>query len=112
MIVKAEREVRYYKVHRTNYLRTLFITKKVGLFKKHYVRYKYVEYYLNGFKVIQIRLKERIRIITQISQVDSEFAFREQVEASKNPLTLECLEVNYGKQIDSYIDKVILYIKD
>ena len=88
------------------------VEKGVGLSKKHNVRYKYVECYLNDFKEIQIRLKERTRIISQISQVDSEFAFREQVEASKKPLNLECLVVDSGKPIDSYIEQVILYIKD
>lgn len=68
--------------------------------------------YLNDIKEIQTRLKERTRMISQISQVDSEFAFREQVEASKKPFNLECLVVDSGKPIDSYIDKVILYIKN
>ena len=91
---------------------TEMVEKGVGLSKKHNVRYKYVECYLNDIKEIQIRLKERTRMISQISRVDSEFAFRERVEASKKPLNLECLVVDSGKPIDSYIEQVILYIKN
>ena len=91
---------------------TEMVEKGVGLSKKHNVRYKYVECYLNDFKEIQKRLKERARTISQISQIDSESAFREQVEASKKPFNLECLVVDSGKPIDSYIEQVILYIKD
>lgn len=50
-------------------------------------------------------------MISQISQVDSEFAFREQVEASKRPFNVECLVVDSGKPLDSYIEQVHLYIK-
>jgi hypothetical protein len=64
------------------------VEKGVGLSKKPNVRYKYVECYLKDIKEIQTRLKERTRMISQISHVDSEFGFREQVEASKKPLTL------------------------
>ncbi|MEK5069860.1 AAA family ATPase [Sporosarcina sp. FSL K6-1508] len=91
---------------------TEMVEKGVGLSKKHNVKYKYVECYLNDIKEIQIRLKERTRMISQISQVNSECAFREQVDASKKPFNLECLVIDSGKPIDSYIDKAFLYIKN
>ncbi|KAA0965457.1 ATP-binding protein [Sporosarcina sp. ANT_H38] len=91
---------------------TEMVEKGVGLSKKHNVRYKYVECYLNDIKEIQTRLKERTRMISQVSQVNCEIAFQEQVDASKKPINLECLVVDSGKPIDSYIDKVVLYINN
>ncbi len=90
---------------------TEMIEKGVGLSEKHHADYKYVECYLNDIQEIQNRLKKRTRMISQIQQVSSEEAFVEWVENSKRPPHLECLVVDSGKPLDSYIDEVISYVK-
>ena len=51
-------------------------------------------------------------MISQIQQVASEKAFEDWVDRSKKPSTIECLVVDSGKPFESYIDEVILYIKN
>jgi predicted kinase len=89
---------------------TEMVEKGVELSKKHNASYKYVECYLNEIQEIQNRLKKRTRMISQIQQVASEQAFLEWVDNSKRPSDIQCLRVDSGKPIDSYIDEVILYI--
>ncbi|WP_318614091.1 AAA family ATPase [Sporosarcina sp. YIM B06819] len=86
------------------------VEKGVKLSEKHHAKYKYVECYLNDLEEIQKRLKNRTRMISQIQQVSSEEAFVEWVDNSKRPPDLECLRVDPGKPLDSYIDQVMSYI--
>ncbi|MFX3675173.1 MAG: AAA family ATPase [Paenisporosarcina sp.] len=89
---------------------TEMVEKGVGLSKKHNASYKYVECYLNDINEIQNRLKQRTRMISQIQEVASEKAFFEWVEDSKRPSDVQCLRVDSGKSIESYIEEVISYI--
>lgn len=86
------------------------VEKGINLSKKHNANYKYVECYLNEIIVIKDRLKKRTRMISQIQDVGSEKGFLEWVDNSKKPSNIDCLRVDSGKPIESYIDEVILYI--
>lgn len=86
------------------------VEKGTKLSKTHHAKYKYVECYLNDIEEIQKRLNNRTRMISQIQQVSSEEAFIEWVENSKRPPDFECLKVDSGRPLDSYIDQVISYI--
>lgn len=86
------------------------VEKGVGLSMKHQASYKYVECYLNDIQEIEDRLQQRTPMMSQIQQVSSEEAFVKWVENSKRPLDLECLRVDSGKPLDSYVDLVISYI--
>jgi predicted kinase len=89
---------------------TEMVEKGVTLAKNHNASYKYVECYLKDSKEIQKRLLNRTRMISQIQQIASEAAFSEWVDRSKRPSDHECLRVDSGKPIASYIDEVISYI--
>ncbi|MFJ7934717.1 AAA family ATPase [Sporosarcina sp. NPDC096371] len=86
------------------------VERGVKVSEKHHANYKYVECYLNDIEEIQKRLKNRTRMISQIHQVASEEAFEKWVGNSKRPLDLECLRVDSGKPLDSYIDEVLSYL--
>jgi len=86
------------------------VEKGTKLSKKYHAKYKYVECYLNDIEEIQKRLKNRTRMISQIQQVSSEEMFVKWVENSKRPPDFECLRVDSGSPLDSYIDRVISYI--
>lgn len=86
------------------------VEKGTKLSEKHHAKYKYVECYLNDIEEIQKRLKNRTRMSSQIQQVSSEEAFVEWVENSKRPPDLECLRVDSGRPLDSYIVQVMSYI--
>lgn len=86
------------------------VDRGISLAVKHNSSYKYVECYLKDMSEIQSRLKKRRRMISQINEVASEKAFFEWVEKSKKPTEFECLRVDSGMPIESYIEEVILYI--
>ena len=87
------------------------VDRGISLSVKHNCSYKYVECYLKDINEIQSRLKKRRRMISQIHEVASEKAFFEWVDKSKKPSEIECLRVDSGKPIESYIEEVVLYIK-
>lgn len=75
------------------------------------MKYKYVECYLDDLQEINFRLKNRERMISQISEVTSEENFIYTLVNSKRPTDYQCIVVNTGEPIDSYINDVVNYIK-
>ncbi|MDW0118352.1 AAA family ATPase [Sporosarcina thermotolerans] len=88
------------------------VDKGLELSKKYNVKYKYVECYLNDFDEVNNRLKNRVRMVSQISGINSEEDFIYTLENSKKPTGCKCLIVDTGKPLESYIDKVINYINE
>lgn len=88
------------------------IDKGTGLAKKHNVKYKYVECYLDDFQKVNYRLKNRKRMISQIREINSEESFKLTIEKSKRPSDLYCLVIDTDKPIECYIDKVIKYVNE
>jgi hypothetical protein len=80
--------------------------------KKYHATYKYVECYLDDFDEVNVRLKNRDRMISQIEEIKSIEGFRYTIENSKKPSNFKCLTVNTGQPIDDYIQSVIDYIKE
>ncbi|RDW20379.1 ATP-binding protein [Oceanobacillus arenosus] len=88
----------------------VMVDRGIELSKKYKVKYKYVECRLHDFHEINYRLKNRERMVSQIQVVSSEEEFKYTVENSKKPTDYQCMVVDTGKPLDSYIDKVIDYI--
>ncbi|KEK23760.1 AAA family ATPase [Bacillus gaemokensis] len=88
------------------------LEKRMRLSKKHHVKYKYVECYLNNIEEINNRLKTRERMISQIEKVESEEAFKKWVDASKKPSNFTYFIVDSGEPLENYIDKVMVYINE
>ncbi|MFJ7698461.1 AAA family ATPase [Lysinibacillus fusiformis] len=86
------------------------IDRGIAMSKKYNVKYKYVECYLDDFQEINFRLKNRERMISQISEVTSEENFIYTLVNSKRPADYQCIVVNTGEPIDSYINDVVNYI--
>lgn len=88
------------------------VDRGIRLAKKYNATYKYVECYLNDFHEINNRLKNRERMVSQISEVRSEEAFTHTIENSKTPTNYPCIVVDTGRPLESYIDGVIDYINE
>lgn len=86
------------------------VEKGMELCNKHKAKYKYIECYLNNFKEIENRLKNRIRMISQIHKVESEKVFLDAINNSKKP-SVKYLTVDSGRPIDTYIQEVIDYLQ-
>ncbi|MGP4072909.1 AAA family ATPase [Piscibacillus sp. B03] len=86
------------------------IEKGTMLAKKYNAKYKYVECYLDDIDVINSRLKDRENLISQIKEVKDEKAFKYTIENAKKPSDYECLVVDTGEQLDTYINEVLDYI--
>ena len=84
------------------------IDRGIGLSKKYKATYKYVECYLNDFHEVNNRLKNRERMVSQISEVLSEEAFTYTIENSKKPTDYPCIVVDTGRPLESYIDKLLI----
>ncbi len=82
------------------------------LSKKHRVKYKYVECYLNNIEEINNRLKTRERMMSQIEKVESEEAFKKWLDGSKKPSNFTYLIVDSRKPLEDYIDKVMVYMNE
>lgn len=88
------------------------VEKGSSLTKKHNAKYKYVECYLNDMDEINYRLKNRIRMISQIQQITSKEGFKNAVDNSKRPPNVKCFIADTSQPIDNYIIEVIKYINE
>ncbi|BCB05203.1 AAA family ATPase [Bacillus sp. KH172YL63] len=88
------------------------VLKGTDLCNKFNAKYKYVECYLEDPKEINFRLKNRKRMASQIKEITSEDAFRHTIRNSKKPTNIKCLLVDTSKPLESYVDKVMEYIKE
>lgn len=88
------------------------VDKGLNLSKKYNVKYKYVECYLNDFQEVNYRLKNRVRMVSQISGINSEEDSKHTLENSKKPKGYQYLIVDTNRPLESYINKVINYIDE
>lgn len=88
------------------------IKKGTDLARKYRASYKYVECYLDDFNVINQRLSNRERKISQIKEVKSFEGFKKTLENSKKPDGHRYLVVDTSKGLDTYIHGVMGYLKE
>lgn len=88
------------------------IDRGIGLSNQYNVKYKYVECLLDDFQKVNDRLKNRERMVSQISNVNSEEVFKQAVENSKKPTGYQWITVDTGRPLGSYIDEVMKYINE
>ncbi|MEN1938828.1 AAA family ATPase [Paenibacillus sp. 102] len=93
-------------------LYTEMLEKGIRLSKKHRVKYKYVECYLNNIEEINNRLRKRKRMISQIRKVESEEVFKKWLDGSKRPSDFTYLIVDSGQPLEDYIDEVMTYMNE
>ncbi|MDN4608553.1 AAA family ATPase [Sporosarcina highlanderae] len=86
------------------------VDKGVNLSEKYNVKYKYIECYLDDFHEVNKRLKNRVRLVSQICGINSEEDFKYTIENSKKPTGYQCLVVDTNRPLESYINQVISYI--
>jgi predicted kinase len=86
------------------------IIKGTNLARKYRSSYKYVECCLNDFNLINERLKNRERKISQIREVKSVEGFKKTLENSKKPEGHRYLMVDTSMGLDTYIDEVMEYL--
>ena len=85
------------------------IEKGTKLSEKYEASYKYVECILDDFDQTNERLRNRVRMISQIKETNIEM-FNYGLHNSKRPSNHKCLKVNTKLPIENYIDEVIHYI--
>jgi len=88
----------------------IIIKKGTSIAAKYQATYKYVECLLKDRDVINHRLKQRDRKMSQIEHVASEEAFVRALNASQKPLESPYLIVNTSEPISTYMDRVMEYI--
>ncbi|MGE7624026.1 AAA family ATPase [Viridibacillus sp. NPDC096237] len=88
------------------------VDKGTKLSVKYNVKYKYIECYLDDFKEINYRLKNRERMVSQIEEIKSEAAFKHTLQNSKKPSNYRCITVNTGQPLENYIQEVLDYINN
>jgi predicted kinase len=88
------------------------IIRGTHLCNKYNVRYKYVECYLDDINEINLRLRIRNSMISQIKEVISEEGFKHTINNSKKPANLKCLLVDTSMPLESYLQKVMDYINE
>lgn len=88
------------------------VDKGIDLSKKYNAKYKYVECYLNDFEEVNNRLRNRVRMVSQIKEISSKETFKSTIENSKKPIGYKCIVIDTGKPLKSYIDKVVNYINE
>jgi predicted kinase len=88
------------------------IEKGTSLAKKYNVKYKYVECLLDDIHEINNRLKKRERMISQITEISSEEAFKYTINNSKKTTEYRCLVVDTGQPLEGYIQTVMQYIEE
>lgn len=87
------------------------IEKGEQLAEQYNVKYKYVECYLDDFQKINHRLKQRESLPSQIKEVSSEVIFQSRLRNSKKPMNHPILVIDTKNRLDTYIQKVMDYIK-
>ncbi|UVI27277.1 AAA family ATPase [Paenibacillus spongiae] len=89
----------------------VLVEKGTALAEKHSAKYKYVECVLNDIHELNNRLKNRVRMITQIGPVDiPEERWQEVINRAQKPSHLECMQVDTSQPVDYYFGDVLLYI--
>lgn len=89
------------------------VDRGTTLAEKYNANYKYVECVLNDISVLNHRLKNRKRMISQIGPVDmTQDRFQEVIKRSKKPLDIECMEVDTSQPVNDYVDRVLNYINE
>lgn len=88
------------------------VKKGTNLANKFNVNYKYVECYLEDSEVINDRLKNRKRMLSQINEISSEENFKYTIKNSKKPSNYKCLLVDTRLPLESYIQDVLNYIEE
>ncbi|OIU68581.1 AAA family ATPase [Rossellomorea aquimaris] len=86
------------------------IIKGTNLARKYRASYKYVKCFLDDFDLINERLKNRERKISQIREVKSLEGFKKTLENSKKPEGHRYLVVDTSMGLDTYIDEVMEYL--
>lgn len=86
------------------------IEKGTILSSKHGADYKFIECYLDDFTEINLRLKNRERMLSQIPEVKSVEAFFSTLQNSKRPSHSSYIKVNSANKIDTYLKKVLAFI--
>ncbi|MEB2298756.1 AAA family ATPase [Lysinibacillus xylanilyticus] len=82
------------------------------LTEKYNAKYKYIECYLDDFKEINYRLKNRDRMVSQIAEIKSEAVFNHTLQNSKKPSNYRCITVNTRQPLENYIQEVMDYINN
>lgn len=77
---------------------------------KYKIKYKYVECYVDNYELIQQRLLTRERKLSQIEGTTYE-AFKHAIQQSKKSDKYEYLIIDSSKPMETYLNKVIEYIK-
>jgi predicted kinase len=85
------------------------IEKGTGLAKKYNVAYKYVECSLKDFHLVNERLRNRDRMISQFSEANEEL-FNYGIKNSKRPSDEKWLVVDTNQPLENYIEEVVQYI--
>lgn len=86
------------------------VEKGTFLAQKYNVKYKYIECLIDDSTVINFRLKNRSRMISQIKEIHSEEAFQYTINNSKKPSDYKCLVVDTRNPLESYLQDVMKYI--
>ena len=86
------------------------LEKGLNLSKKHGVKYKYVECYLNDLNEINKRLTTRKKMPSQIQQVLANDPFELWVNNSKRPSDIRYLVVDSVQPVEDYLDEVMSYL--
>lgn len=87
------------------------IEKGEQLAEQYNAKYKYVECYLDDFQEINHRLKQRESLPSQIKEVSSEVIFQSRLRNSKKPMNHPILVIDTKNRLDTYLQKVMDYIK-
>jgi predicted kinase len=88
------------------------IIKGTEIARKYRASYKYVECFLDDFNLINERLKNREKKISQIKEVKSLEGFKKTLENSKKPYGHRYLVVDTSKGLDTYIGEVMDYLME
>ncbi|AWE07145.1 ATP-binding protein [Lysinibacillus sp. 2017] len=86
------------------------IEKGTKLSAKYNANYKYIECYLEDFTEINHRLKSRQKMLSQITEFQSETNFYTTLQGSKKPLVNGSIVVNTANILESYIEDVMRYV--
>ena len=88
------------------------IEKGEYLVEKYKAKYKYIECILDDFQEVNKRLKNREKMPSQISEIKSKEAFQQTLKSSKRPNKHATLIIDTSQHPDTYLSKVMDYIKE
>ena len=88
------------------------INRGTAITEKHKAKYKYVECFLDDMNEINNRLKNRIRMPSQIERVFSEESFDKTINNSKKPPGVKCIRVDTSQPTSDYIGDVMAYLTE